>query len=74
MLLILTSTFTWYCINNYEIDNKHNKEADHLSGDLTADSNSNIDDHEAQHKRIGRKNMFNTLSENELQSSPQLED
>ena len=50
------------------------EEAVHPSGNLPDDDDSNIEDHETQHKRINQNNSFYTLVEIELQLGPQLED
>ena len=36
--------------------------------------NSNIENHETQHKQTNQNNSFYTLVDNKLQSSPDLED
>ena len=61
-------------VNDNEINDMNNQEALHPSGDIPNDNNNNIEDHETQHKRIKQNNGFYILVENELQSSPQLED
>ena len=61
-------------VNNDEIDDMNDKEAVHPNDGLVDDNNNNIEDHEAQQEQIDRHNNFNTLVENKLQPSPQLED
>ena len=52
----------------------NNKKVGHPSGGLTDDKYMNIKDHETQNKRTNQNNRCYTLFDNELQSSPQLED
>ena len=52
----------------------NDQEAVHQSSDLTDDNNSNIKEHETQHKKINWNISFYTIVENQIQSSHQLED
>ena len=48
-------------INGDEIDYMNDKKVVHPNGDLTDDNDSNIEDHETQHKWINRNNSFMLL-------------
>ena len=52
----------------------NNEETAHPSDDLSDDEYSKIEDHETQYKQTNWNNSFYTFVDNELQSSPLIED